>query len=50
MLYREIISLCSNIHTKQVITLNGQNVVMLNNNLAVHIVLHWASDGEISVI
>ena len=38
MLYREIISLCSQIHTKQINTLNGQNVVILNDNLAVHIV------------
>ena len=37
MLYREIISLCSLIQRKQIITLNGQNVVMYDN-LAVHIV------------
>jgi hypothetical protein len=37
MLYREIIAFCSQIHTKHN-TLCGQNVELLNVNLAVHIV------------
>jgi hypothetical protein len=38
MLYREIIAVCSQIHTKHINTLCGQNVELLNVNLAVHIV------------
>jgi len=38
MLYREIIAVCSEIHTKQINTLCGQNVELLNVKLAVHIV------------
>ena len=38
MLYREIISVCSQIHTKRINTLCGQNVELLNVKLAVHIV------------
>jgi hypothetical protein len=38
MLYREIIAVCSEIHTKHINTLCGQNVELLNVNLAVHIV------------
>ena len=38
MLYREIIAVCSQIHTKHINTLCGQNVSFLNVNLAVHIV------------
>ena len=38
MLYREIIAVCSQIHTKHVNTLCGQNVELLNVKLAVHIV------------
>jgi hypothetical protein len=38
MLYREIIAVCSQIHTKHINTLRGQNVELLNVNLAVHIV------------
>jgi len=30
MLYREIIAVCSQIHTKHIITLCGQNVELLN--------------------
>ena len=36
MLYREIIGVCSQIHTKPY-TLCGQNVQLLNIKLAVHI-------------
>ena len=38
MLYREIIGVCSQIHTKHINTLCGQNVELLNVKLAVHIV------------
>ena len=38
MLYREIIAVCSQIHTKYTITLCGQNVELFNVKLAVHIV------------
>ena len=38
MLYREIITVCSQIHTKHINTLCGQNVELLNVKLAVHIV------------
>ena len=38
MLYREIIAVCSQIHTKHIGTLCGQNVELLNVKLAVHIV------------
>ena len=38
MLYREIIAVCSQIHTKHINTLCGQKVVLLNVKLVVHIV------------
>ena len=38
MLYREIIAVCSQIHTKHVNTLSEQNVELLNVKLVVHIV------------
>jgi len=38
MLYREIMAVCSEIHTKHKNTLCGQNVELLNVKLAVHIV------------
>jgi hypothetical protein len=38
MLYSEIIAVCSEIHTKHVTTLCGQNVELLNVKLVVHIV------------
>ena len=38
MLYREIMAVCSEIHTKHINTLCGQNVEFLNVKLAVHIV------------
>ena len=37
-LYREIIAVCSQIHTKHINTLCGQNVELMNVKLAVHIV------------
>ena len=38
MLYKEIIAVCSEIHTKHIYTLCGQNAQLLNVKLAVHIV------------
>jgi hypothetical protein len=38
MLYSEIIAVCSEIHTKHINTLCGQNVELLNVKLVVHIV------------
>ena len=38
MLYREIIAVCSQIHTKHINTLCGQNVELLNVKLTVLIV------------
>jgi hypothetical protein len=37
MLYKEIIAVCSEIHTKHINTLCGQNVELLNVKLVVHI-------------
>jgi hypothetical protein len=38
MMYREIIAICSQIHTKHINALCGQNVELLNVRLAVHVV------------
>ena len=38
MLYREIMTVCSEIHTKHLNTLCGQNVELLNVKLVVYIV------------
>ena len=38
MLYREIIAVCSQIHTRHINTLCGQSVELLNVTLVVHIV------------
>ena len=38
MLYREIVAVCSEIHTKHMNILCGQNVELLNVKLVVHIV------------
>ena len=38
MLYSEIIAVCSQMHTKQINTLCGQNVELLTVKLVVHIV------------
>jgi hypothetical protein len=38
MLYREIIAICSQIHTKHINALCGHNVEMLSVELVVHIV------------
>jgi hypothetical protein len=36
MLYREIMAVCSEIHTKHINTVCGQNVELLNVKLVVH--------------
>ena len=41
MLYREIIAVCSEFHTKHINTLCGQNVDLLIVKLVVHIVTTW---------
>ena len=38
MLYREIMAVCSEIHTKRINTVCGQSVELLNVKLVVHIV------------
>jgi len=38
MLYREIIAVCSQIHTKHINAVCGQNVQLLNFKLVVYIV------------
>jgi len=38
MLYREIVAVCSQIHTKHINTMCGQNVELLNVKLLEHIV------------
>jgi len=38
MLYREIMAVCSEIHTKHINTLYGQNVELLNVKLVLNIV------------
>ena len=37
MIYREIIAVCFEIHTKHINTLCGQNLELLNPKLTVHI-------------
>jgi hypothetical protein len=38
MLYREIMAVCFEIHTKHINTLRGQDIGLLNVKLVVHIV------------
>jgi len=38
IMYREIIAVCSQIHTEHINTLGGQNVEFVNVKLVVHIV------------
>jgi len=38
MLYREIMAVCSQIHTKHINTVCAQNVELLNVKLSVHMV------------
>jgi hypothetical protein len=46
MLYREIIAVCSQIHTKHINTLCGQNVELLNVKLAVY--LKWFNSSDLN--
>jgi len=46
MLYKEIIIICSEIHTKHINTLCGQNVELLNINHGGAYSNHWALKGE----
>ena len=41
MLYREIITVCSEIHTKHINTLCGQNVELLNVNVGGKQSIQW---------
>ena len=45
MLYREIIAVCSQIHTKHINTLCGQNVELLNVESVGIYSDHWALSG-----
>jgi hypothetical protein len=46
MLYREIIAVCSQIHTKHTSTLCGQKVVLLNVKLGGAYVIHKTLNGK----
>jgi hypothetical protein len=46
MLYREIIAVCSQIHTEHINALCGQNVELLNVKLAVYIVTIRVLQGK----
>ena len=50
MLYREIIAVCSEIHTKHINTLFGQNVELLNVKPGGTYSNHWDLQGYILVI
>ena len=50
MLYREIIAVCSQIHTEHIITVCGQNVEFLNVKPGGTYSNHLALKGSISVI
>ena len=45
MLYRETMTVCSEIHTKHINTLCGQNVELLNVKLCGTYSDHWAVKG-----
>ena len=45
VLYREIIAVCSEIHTKHINTLCGQNVELLNVTVSGTYSDHWALEG-----
>jgi len=46
MLYREIIAVCSQIHTKHIITLCGQSVEFVNVKPGGTYIDHWALEGQ----
>ena len=45
MLYREIVAVFSQIHTKHINTLCGQNVELLNGKLGGTYSDHWGLEG-----
>ena len=45
MVYREIIAVCSDIHARQINTLCGQNVDLLNDKPGGVYNNHWAVKG-----
>jgi len=45
MLYREIMAVCSEIHTKHINTLCGQNVESLNAQSDGTYSNHWVTEG-----
>jgi hypothetical protein len=50
MLYREIIAVCSQIHTKPINTLCGQNVELLNVKLCGTYSDHWAVNTKVNAV
>ena len=50
MLYREIMAFCSQIHTKHINTLCGQNVGLLNVKLAVYIVTNGVQSLKVFIL
>ena len=50
MVYREIIAVRSQIHTKHINTVCGQNVELLNAKLAVHLVTTELQVRNVSVV
>jgi hypothetical protein len=50
MLYREIIAVCSEIHTKHINTLCGQNVELLNDKPDGTYSDHWVLKGYVVVL
>ena len=44
MMYREIIAVCSQIHTKHINTLCGRNVEFVNDKLGGTYSYHWEAD------
>jgi hypothetical protein len=50
MLYSEIIAVCSQIHTKHINTLCGQNVELLNVKPGGTYSNHWALEGSLGTI
>jgi hypothetical protein len=45
MLYRKIVAVCSQIHTKHINTLCGQNVKLMNVKPGGTYSNHWAVEG-----
>jgi hypothetical protein len=50
MLYSEIIAVCSQIHTKHINTLCGQNVELSNVKLVVHIITTGLYRVKVSIL